>query len=150
MFKIAFFSGLPIKIRIHFAVSLTSVRTSCISGWHFNVVIYSGMVCLELPASAALGLGSLLARGLYPGMSQLAQYVRYALVFMLRCLTKLSDAKITCVSDTCISMGHWWNDTDVKEPRYSRENLSGCHFVHHKSHLCMNSVIKILPFYFAT
>jgi hypothetical protein len=31
-------------------------------------------------------------------------------------------------------MEHQWNETDRGKPKYSRKNLSQCHFVHHKSH----------------
>jgi len=67
-----------------------------------------------------------------------ASYVRYAFVFRVCYLTTHIVAKIICVSDTCTSMEHWWNDTEMGEPRYSRENVSECHFVHHKSHLGRN------------
>jgi hypothetical protein len=29
---------------------------------------------------------------------------------------------------------HWWNEIDREKPKYSGENLSQCHFAHHKSH----------------
>jgi hypothetical protein len=32
-----------------------------------------------------------------------------------------------------MSMENWWNDTDRESPKCSRQNLSQCHFVHHKS-----------------
>jgi hypothetical protein len=31
-----------------------------------------------------------------------------------------------------MSTEHWWNDTDRGNPKYSEENLTHCHFVHHK------------------
>jgi hypothetical protein len=32
-------------------------------------------------------------------------------------------------------MEHRWNEIDRGNPKYSRKNLSQCHFVHHKSHM---------------
>jgi hypothetical protein len=32
-------------------------------------------------------------------------------------------------------MKHWWNDSDKGKQQFSEENLSYCHFVHHKSHM---------------
>jgi hypothetical protein len=32
-------------------------------------------------------------------------------------------------------MGHGLNKTASEKPKYSRKNLSQCHFVHHKSHM---------------
>jgi hypothetical protein len=32
-------------------------------------------------------------------------------------------------------MEHRWNGIDRVKPKYSGENLSQCHFVHHKSHM---------------
>jgi hypothetical protein len=32
-------------------------------------------------------------------------------------------------------MEHRWNETDRRKPKYSGENLSQCHSVHHKSHM---------------
>jgi hypothetical protein len=32
-------------------------------------------------------------------------------------------------------MEHRWNAIDREKPKYSRENLSQCHFVRHKSHM---------------
>jgi hypothetical protein len=32
-------------------------------------------------------------------------------------------------------MEHRWNEIDRGKPKYSRENLSQCHFAHHKSHM---------------
>jgi hypothetical protein len=32
-------------------------------------------------------------------------------------------------------MEHWWNEIDRGKPKYSGENLSQYHFVHHKSHM---------------
>ena len=32
-------------------------------------------------------------------------------------------------------MGHQWNEIDRGKPEYSGENLSQCHFAHHKSHM---------------
>jgi hypothetical protein len=32
-----------------------------------------------------------------------------------------------------MSMEHWWTDTDRGKQKQSKENLSQCHFVHHKS-----------------
>jgi hypothetical protein len=32
-------------------------------------------------------------------------------------------------------MEHWWNDTDMEKPTYSKENMSKCHFLHHKYHM---------------
>jgi hypothetical protein len=28
----------------------------------------------------------------------------------------------------------WWNDSDRGKPKDSDQNLSQCHFIHHKSH----------------
>jgi hypothetical protein len=33
------------------------------------------------------------------------------------------------------AMEHRWNEIDKGKPKYSRKNLSQCHFVHHKSHM---------------
>jgi hypothetical protein len=32
-------------------------------------------------------------------------------------------------------MEHRWNEIDRGKPKYSKKNLSQCHFVHHKSHM---------------
>jgi hypothetical protein len=32
-------------------------------------------------------------------------------------------------------MEHRWSETDRGKPKYSRKNLSHCHFAHHKSHM---------------
>jgi hypothetical protein len=32
-------------------------------------------------------------------------------------------------------MEHRWNEIDRGKPKYSRKNMSQCHFVHHKSHM---------------
>jgi hypothetical protein len=32
-------------------------------------------------------------------------------------------------------MEHRWNEIDRGKQKYSRKNLSQCHFVHHKSHM---------------
>jgi hypothetical protein len=31
-------------------------------------------------------------------------------------------------------MEHRWNEIDKENPKYSKKNLSQCHFVHHKTH----------------
>ena len=33
-----------------------------------------------------------------------------------------------------MSVGRWWNDTDIKEFKYWEENWFQCHFAHNKSH----------------
>jgi hypothetical protein len=32
-------------------------------------------------------------------------------------------------------MEYRWNETDKEKQKYSRKNLSQCHFVHHKSRM---------------
>jgi hypothetical protein len=45
-----------------------------------------------------------------------------------------SVAKISSVIGECMSMEHWWDDTDREKLKYLKENLSQCNFVHNKSH----------------
>jgi len=33
-----------------------------------------------------------------------------------------------------MSVGHWWNDTDMGKQKYWDKDLPQCHFVHQKSH----------------
>jgi hypothetical protein len=35
----------------------------------------------------------------------------------------------------CRVMEHRWNEIDRGKPKFSRKDLSQCHFVHHKSHM---------------
>jgi hypothetical protein len=35
--------------------------------------------------------------------------------------------------DEWVGTEHWWNDTDKGKLKYSEQNLSQCHFDHHKS-----------------
>jgi hypothetical protein len=43
-------------------------------------------------------------------------------------------------------MEHRWNETDRGKPKYSQENLSQYHFVHHKSHITRFTFVHH-PFY---
>jgi hypothetical protein len=42
--------------------------------------------------------------------------------------------------DEEMSVGHWQNDKDRVEPKYSEKNLSQCHFVQSKSHMDWNGI----------
>jgi hypothetical protein len=93
-------------------------------------------------------------------LSELYQYVRSTKhkilipifmrkkCFIVRCST-ISDRALLCwkvlkVSPTWLtvercgkvklSVEHWWNDTGGSKPKYSKENLSRCHFDHNKYH----------------
>jgi hypothetical protein len=42
-------------------------------------------------------------------------------------------------------MEHRWNEIDRGKPRYSGENLSQCHFVHHKSNTDRPGIEPVPP-----
>jgi hypothetical protein len=42
-------------------------------------------------------------------------------------------------------MEHRWNETDRGKPKYSRKNLSQCHFVRHKSHMDLPGIETVPP-----
>ena len=39
------------------------------------------------------------------------------------------------VTDEGMNMEHWWNYSDTGKPKYLKENLSQCHFVHYEVHM---------------
>jgi hypothetical protein len=39
------------------------------------------------------------------------------------------------VTEECMSVEKWWNDTDMRKINYTQKNLSRCHFVSNKFHM---------------
>jgi len=42
-------------------------------------------------------------------------------------------------------MEHWCNSTEGGETKYVEEELSQCHFLHHKSHKAWSGIVPGLP-----